>query len=109
MVTFQEFKDVDLRIAKVVQAEEIPGSKSLLKLKVDAGDEDHLHTIITAIKPYYTPEDLLGTFILVALNLKLENLESDGVLLAIEVEDAGVLLKPDPRYLDKLKPGMKLA
>lgn len=108
MVTFQEFKDVDIRIAKVVQADDIPDSKSLLKLKVDAGD-DHLHTIITAIKPYYSSEDLLGTYILVALNLKLENLESDGILLAIEVEDAGVLLKPDPRYLDKLKPGMKLA
>ena len=108
MVTFQEFKDVDIRIAKVVQAEEIPDSKSLIKLKVDVG-EDHLHTIVTAIKPWYTATDLLGTYILVALNLKLENLESEGILLAIEVEDGGVLLKPDPRYLDKLKPGMKLA
>ena len=109
MVTFQELKNVDLRIARVVQAEEIIGSKSLLKLKVDAGDEDHLHTIITAIKPNYTAKDLLGTFILVALNLKLENLESDGILLAIEVGDGGVLLRPDPKFLDKIKPGMKLA
>ena len=108
MVTFQEFKDCDIRIAKVVQADEIPDSASLMKIKVDAGD-DHLHTIITAIKPMYVPKDLLGTYILVALNLKLEKLESDGILLAVEVEDGGVLLRPDPRYLDKLKPGMKLA
>lgn len=108
MVTFQEFKNCDIRIVKVVQANEIPESKSLLKLKVDAGD-DHLRTIITAIKPYYSPEDLLGTFILVALNLKLEKLESEGTLLAIEAGDGVALLKPDPRYLDQLKPGMKLA
>jgi len=108
MVTFQEFKDVDIRIAKVVQADEIPDSTSLLKIKVDVGD-DHLHTIITAIKPWYSPADLLGTFILVALNLKLENLESEGTLLAIEAGDGVALLKPDPKYLDQLKPGMKLA
>ena len=108
MVSFQEFKDCDIRIAKVVQADEIPDSKSLITLKIDAGD-DHLHTIITAIKSSYTAKDLLGTFILVALNLKLKNLESEGILLAIEAEDGGVLLRPDPKYLNKIKPGMKLA
>lgn len=108
MVSFQEFKNIDIRIVKIVQAEEIPDSASLLKIKVDAGD-DHLHTIITAIKPWYSPEDLIGTFILAALNLKLEKLESEGTLLAIEAGDGVVLLKPDPKYLDQLKPGMKLA
>ncbi|MHA1855575.1 MAG: hypothetical protein ACTSYY_05960 [Promethearchaeota archaeon] len=41
--------------------------------------------------------------------MQLNNLKSEGFLLAIDAENSAVLLKPDKKYIDKIKPGMKLA
>ena len=108
MSSFKNFKNLDIRLVKVLEYKSIPNSKTLIELKVDIGD-NQIRTIVSAIKEWYSTEDLLGEFVLVALNLPMDNLKSEGVLLAIDAENSAVILKPDKKYLDKIKPGMKLA
>ena len=108
MPSFKDFKDLDIRLGKVLECKSIPDSKSLIELKTDIGD-NQTRTIVAAIKEWYSAEDLLGEYILVALNLSMDSLKSEGFLLAIDAENSAVLLKPDKKYLEKIKPGMKLA
>ncbi|MHA1777703.1 MAG: methionine--tRNA ligase [Promethearchaeia archaeon] len=108
MSSFKEFHDLDIKLGKVLECHEISDSESLLELKVDVGEEKP-RKIISAIKEWYKPEDLIGEFVLIATNLKLDSLNSEGFLLAVDADNSAVLLKPDPIYKAKIKPGMKLA
>lgn len=108
MSSFKDFKNLDIRLAKVLECKSIPNSKSLIELKTDIGD-NQTRTIVAAIKEWYSAEDLVDEYVLIALNLPLNSLKSEGFLLAIDAEHSPVLLKPDKKYLEKIKPGMKLA
>ncbi|MFC1884927.1 methionine--tRNA ligase [Thermodesulfobacteriota bacterium] len=94
-ISFDEFQKLDLRIGTIKEAEMIPGSKKLLKLTVDTGEE---RTVVAGIKEYYEPKDLTGKQVLLVVNLepvKLMGIESNGMVLAAS-DDAGVhLLVPD--------------
>ncbi|MBI2187480.1 MAG: methionine--tRNA ligase [Acidobacteria bacterium] len=82
-VTIDEFMKVDLRVAKVLEAEAIPKSKKLLKLKVDTGRDQR--TIVAGIAEAYQPEQLVGRSIVIVANLqpaKLMGVESNGMVLA---------------------------
>ncbi len=96
IITIDDFLKVDLRVATVVEAEEVPDSQKLLKLKVSLGSEER--QIIAGIKKSYSPEDLVGKQIVVIANLqprKLAGLESEGMLLAThDEEDSIVLVSP---------------
>jgi methionyl-tRNA synthetase len=97
MVSFEEFKKLDLRVAKVIKAEKVEGSEKLLKLEIDLGNEQK--QIIAGIAQQYKPEDLLGREIVVVANLEPKTvlgLESQGMLLAAEDEGRGepVILIP---------------
>lgn len=93
IITIDDFLKVDLRIATVLEAEEVPDSQKLLKLKVSLGEEER--QIIAGIKKSYTPEDLVGKQIVTIVNLqprKLAGLESQGMLLATHDEEDNVVL-----------------
>ncbi|MGI6252726.1 MAG: methionine--tRNA ligase, partial [Aminivibrio sp.] len=62
------FRSVELRVARILKAEEIPGSKKLVKLSVDLGYEQR--TIVAGIKKFYTLEELEGRRIVIVVNLK---------------------------------------
>jgi methionyl-tRNA synthetase len=82
-ITIDDFKRVDLRIAKVITAERVPKSEKLLKLQISIGTEQR--QVIAGIAQHYTPEDLVGKKIVVVANLapaKLMGQESQGMLLA---------------------------
>ena len=82
-----EFMKVELRTAKVLDAEAVPKSKKLIKLRVDAGAEER--TIVAGIAEAYTPEQLIGRTIVIVANLKpakLMGVESNGMVLAASVE-----------------------
>lgn len=107
MITFEEFKKLDLRIAKVIEAERVKNSKNLLRLKIDIGEEKR--QIVAGIARYYKPEDLIGKEIVVIANLEpktMFGLESKGMLLAAEDEEQKipVLLIPDK----EVPPGTKI-
>ncbi len=82
-IDFEEFMKVDLRVAKIVEAEPIEEARKLLRLKVDIGVETR--TIIAGIKKAYNPEDLIGKHIIVVANLQPRKMKfgtSEGMLLA---------------------------
>ena len=96
MISFDEFKKVDLRTAKIISAEAVEGSEKLLKLRVDLGEEKR--QIVAGIAKQYKPEELFGREIVVVANLEsrvLFGLESQGMLLAAGGSDGPVLLRPD--------------
>ncbi|MDP2668463.1 MAG: methionine--tRNA ligase subunit beta [bacterium] len=95
MVSYDDFKKIDLRIGKILTAERIEGSDKLLKLEVDIGDEKR--QIIGGIGKVYPPESLIGREIVIVANLeprKLMGLESQGMLLAADDEGKPTLLAP---------------
>lgn len=95
MITIEDFAKLDLRIGQILEAEEIPRSKKLLKLIVDIGDEKR--QIVAGIKGHYAPEELVGKKVVVLCNLKpakLCGVESQGMILA-GGEETVALLVPD--------------
>ena len=74
---------IDLRVAKVIEAERVPKSKKLVKMSVDVGTERR--TILAGIAEAYEPEALVGKTVVIVANLKpakLMGIESNGMVLA---------------------------
>lgn len=87
-ITIDDFKKVELRVAKILQCENVPKSEKLLKLQVDVGNEQR--QIVAGIAKHYKPEDLIGKTVVVVYNLqpaKLMGQESRGMILAASDDD----------------------
>ena len=83
-ITYDDFIKVDLRLAKVKACEEVKKSKKLLKLTLDVGGEER--TVVSGIKKWYAPQDLVGKTVVLVANLKpatLCGVESRGMVLAV--------------------------
>ncbi len=96
MITYEDFKKLDLRVAKIIEAERVENSEKLIKLQIDLGDEKR--QIIAGIGKFYSPEDLINKKIVVLCNLEprtLMGLESNGMLLAASNKNQISLLIPD--------------
>lgn len=94
-IDYEEFARVDLRVAKILDAEAVPKSSKLIKLKVDIGEE---RTIVAGIGKDYTPEELIGKKIVIVANLKpakLMGVESRGMLLATDTDKGLTVLAFD--------------
>ncbi len=107
-VDFETFSKIDLRVGKVVEAEDVPNSKKLLKLIVDLGPLGK-RQILSGIKKWYKPEELIGRTVVVVANLKpkkMANLESQGMILMAEEEEGSrpVFVAP----VEEVKPGSKI-
>ena len=92
-ITIDEFMKVELRVAKVLEAEAVPKSKKLLKLKVDTGADQR--TIVAGIAEAYQPDQLVGRTIVIVANLqpaKLMGVESNGMVLAASQEGGQPML-----------------
>jgi methionyl-tRNA synthetase len=86
-IAIDDFMKVELRVAKVLEAEAVPKSKKLIKLRVDVGSEHR--TILAGIAEAYTPDQLVGRTIVVVANLKprpMMGMESQGMVLAASTE-----------------------
>lgn len=87
-ITIDDFRKVDLRVARILNCEKVPKSEKLLRIEVQVGEEKR--QIIAGISKHYKPEDLVGKDVIVVANLapaKLMGLESNGMLLAASTED----------------------
>lgn len=83
IITIDAFKQVDLRVARILSAEKVPKSDKLVRIQVTLGTEER--QIIAGIAQHYTPESLIGKKIIIVANLapaKLMGQESQGMLLA---------------------------
>ena len=84
-VTYDDFSKLDLRVATVLEAERVPKTDKLLKLKIDTGFDQR--TVISGIAGFYEPEDLIGKKICMIVNLaprKIRGIESSGMILSAE-------------------------
>jgi methionine--tRNA ligase beta chain len=96
IIDLNEFAKLDLRIGKIENAERIEGSKKLIRLEVDIGNEKR--QIVAGIAEEYNPEGLIGTRVPILANLKpakLMGVESQGMILAVDVNGKPILLHPD--------------
>ena len=92
-VTFEEFGTMDIRVAKVLEAERVPKTDKLLKLTIDTGIDQR--TIVSGIAEYYSPEDMLGKQICILANLKprmIRGIESKGMILMAKQPDGKMRL-----------------
>ncbi len=106
-IDFEQFATIDLRIAKIIEAEEIAEADKLLRLKVDIG-ELGTRQIIAGIKSAYTAKDLVGRLTVVVANLKPRKMKfgmSEGMVLAAGPGGSELfILSPD----EGAKPGQKV-
>ena len=88
LITFDQFKNIELRVAEVVAAEKVAKSDRLLKLTVRAPEE---RTIVAGIAQFYEPADVIGRRVLIVANLKpakLMGIPSQGMVLAAKEQQA---------------------
>lgn len=95
-ISYDYFSKIKLRVAEVKAAERVPKADRLLKLQVSLGDEER--QIVAGIAQYYEPESLVGKKIVLLANLepaKIRGVESNGMLLAADLDGAAVILQPE--------------
>lgn len=107
LITIDQFAQVNLRVAKVIDARKVEGAEKLLQLEVDLGTEKR--QIVAGIARHYSPEELVGKEIVVVANLqpaRLRGIVSQGMLLAAVSQDGDkvVVLTPDK----EIEPGAKV-
>jgi methionyl-tRNA synthetase len=91
-IDYEEFAKVDLRVATVLEAQMVPKSNKLIKMKIDIGEE---RTIVAGIGKDYRPEEMIGKKIVIVANLKpakLMGIESRGMLLATDTDSGLTVL-----------------
>ena len=101
LITYDEFAKLELRIGEVIACEEVPKSKKLLKETIRIGNETR--TVLSGIKKWYSPEEMVGKKVVVVCNLaprKIAGIESEGMVLAAESPDGELLslLGPDAAH-----------
>ena len=102
-IAFDEFKKLRIRIGLIVGAERVEGTDKLFKLQVDfgpsagSGSRREQRQIVSGIAQFYAPEKLIGKQFPFLINLEpriIRGIESQGMILAVDVEGKAVLLKP---------------
>lgn len=101
-----DLQKLDIRVGTFISVEPVEGSEKLYKEIVDFGPEIGTRQILSGIKRFFSPEELIGKQAIFIVNLAprmIMGLESQGMLLATGDEETPVLLIPE----NKVKPGAK--
>jgi methionyl-tRNA synthetase len=104
-VTFDEFKRMDFRVGEIISAEKVEGTDKLIKLEVNIGTEKR--RMVAGVADRYKPEELAGKKVVVIINLKpavIRGIESQGMLLAAEVEGKAII----PIFTEDVPAGAKV-
>ena len=111
IITIDDFVKIDLRVARIVNCEQVEGSTKLLRLTLDVG-EGRLRNVFSGIKSAYTPEQLIGRLTVVVANLAPRKMKfgiSEGMVLAAshfdDKIDSGIYVL-DPS--SGAQPGMRI-
>jgi methionyl-tRNA synthetase len=107
-IKFDDWQKLDLRVGKILSAEEVEGADRLYKLEIDLGSERR--TLVAGIKPFYPKERLKGKSCVVFTNLEprtIRGIESKGMILAATNSDISEvrLLQPDK----DIEPGSRVS
>ena len=87
-ITYNDFAKLDIRVAKIVEVEKIPGKSKIIKGIIDLGEEKG--QVIIGGAEYYPPEDLINKKVIVLANLeprKIAGVDSNAMLLAADLND----------------------
>ena len=105
MISYEEFAKLEIKIGQILSAKKIEGTNKLLKLEVDFGSPEenlqpmnNIRQIVSGIADFYDPQNLVGKECPFLVNLEpriLRGVESQGMILAVDVEGVAVLLHPD--------------
>jgi len=104
-VSYEDFKKLDLRVAKIIYVEKIPGKTKIVKGVIDLGSEKR--DVIIGGAEFYQPEELVGRTVIVVANLepkKLAGVESNAMLLAADVNNKPYWLT----VTDEVEPGTRI-
>ena len=104
-ISYDDFKKLDLRVAKILKIEKIPGKTKIVKGEIDLGDETR--NVIIGGAEFYEPDDLIGETVIVVANLgpkKMAGVESNAMLLAADINDKPFWLTVD----SQVPPGTKI-
>lgn len=97
-ININQFADIDLRVAKIIEASNVEGADKLLKLKLSVGDLGN-RQVFAGIKSAYDPNDLNGKLVILVSNLAPRQMKfglSEGMVLASSDEEGGIyLISPD--------------
>ena len=106
-ISIEDFSKIDLRVARIINAEHVEGADKLLKLTLDIG-EAQPRTVFAGIKSAYDPERLRGRMTVMVANLAPRKMKfgmSEGMVLAASGEAPGLfVLSPDAGA----QPGMRI-
>lgn len=100
-IDFETFQKMDIRLVKILEAEAVPKTKKLLKLKVDTGVDQR--TVVSGIAEHYTPEDVIGKTVLFLANLAprdIKGIKSEGMILMAENAVQGLSLVSAVKPMD---------
>lgn len=104
-VSFEEFQKLDLRVGKIVEASQIPGSRNLIRIMVDFGSEKR--QAVAGLLQWYQPQDLVSKKCVFILNLKkrkVMGVESQCMILAAEDDRGNVtVLQPEKDVVEGSK------
>lgn len=106
-ISIEEFKKIDLRVAKIISARKVENSDKLLLLEIDLGEEKR--QIVAGIAEFYKPEEIIGKEIIVVYNLqpaKIRGYESQGMLLAAKDSKGRLAILTPEKEVD---PGSKVS
>ena len=90
-IAYEDFTKMDIRIATILEAERVPKTKKLLKLKLDTGLDQR--TVVSGIAEYYDPEKIIGTQVCLLANLEprdIKGIQSQGMILMAEDKDGAL-------------------
>jgi len=100
--TFDDFSKMDIRTATVLEAERVPKTDKLLKLKIDTGIDTR--TIVSGIAEHYSPEEMIGKQICILANLeprKIKGIESQGMILMAKEADGKIkIVSPEEQLIN---------
>ncbi len=91
-ISIEDFARVRMQVGQVLEAEKVPGSRKLVRMRVDIGSE--IRQVVAGIAESYEPGDLLNRKVVVVTNLKparLMGVDSNGMIVAASVEGKAVL------------------
>lgn len=96
MITFDDFMKLEIKVGTVTAAEKVEGADKLIRLEIDLGSE--ARQVVAGIAPFYAPEQVIGKQVPILVNLeprRLRGVESQGMILAVDVEGKPILIMPD--------------
>jgi len=105
IITYDDFKKMDLKVGLILTAERVPNTDKLLKLEVDLGTEKR--QVVAGVGDVYTPEEIIGKKLIMVANLKpavIRGVESQGMILAAESGGKAII----PFFERDVAPGSKV-